>query len=108
METGRSGERLTFLRCSREGVMLDEAHASPCADQPTVIRHTPSAAVMAAVALVLVGLAVVLILSVGRHKGSYRTDEAKGGRSGQTADMALGGDRALPGAVEQGDEEYFI
>uniref|UniRef100_A0A8C4ZX15 Uncharacterized protein n=1 Tax=Gadus morhua TaxID=8049 RepID=A0A8C4ZX15_GADMO len=57
---------------------------------------------MAAVALVLVGLAVVLILSVGRHKGSYRTDEAKGGQSGQTADTALGGDRALPGAVETG------
>ena len=63
---------------------------------------------MAAVALALAGLAVVLILSTCRHKGSCRTDGAKGAESGQTADTPLGGDPALPGATDQGGKEYFI
>ncbi|CAL8320600.1 unnamed protein product [Merluccius merluccius] len=65
-------------------------------------------AVIAAVVLVLLCLAVVLIRYVCRHKGSYRTDEAKGTEFGETVDTALRGDPALRDATEQGKKEYFI
>ncbi|KAK0140973.1 Glycophorin-C [Merluccius polli] len=65
-------------------------------------------AVIAAVVLVLLCLAVVLIRYVCRHKGSYRTDEAKGTEFGETVDAALRGDPALRDAAEQGKKEYFI
>ncbi|KAG7266262.1 hypothetical protein CRUP_017525, partial [Coryphaenoides rupestris] len=67
-------------------------------------------AVMVAVALVLACLAAaVLIRYACRHKGSYRTNEAKGTEFAETADVALRGDPALRDATtDQGEKEYFI
>ncbi|XP_042283030.1 glycophorin-C [Thunnus maccoyii] len=64
--------------------------------------------VIAAVILVLIGLAVVVIRYMFRHKGSYRTNEAKGMEFAETADTALRGDPALRDAMDISKKEYFI
>ncbi|XP_070694746.1 glycophorin-C-like [Pempheris klunzingeri] len=65
-------------------------------------------AVIITIVLVLVGLAVVVIRYMFRHKGSYSTNEAKGTEFAETADVALRGDPALRDAVDGSKREYFI
>ncbi|XP_062287336.1 glycophorin-C [Scomber scombrus] len=64
--------------------------------------------VIATVVLVLIGLAVVVIRYMFRHKGSYHTNEAKGMESAETADTALRGDPALQDAMDVSKKEYYI
>uniref|UniRef100_A0A8C9ZNK8 Glycophorin C (Gerbich blood group) n=1 Tax=Sander lucioperca TaxID=283035 RepID=A0A8C9ZNK8_SANLU len=65
-------------------------------------------AVILTVVLVLICLAVVLIHYMFSHKGSYRTNEAKGTEFAETADAALRGDPTLRDAVDVSKKEYFI
>ncbi|XP_029968256.1 glycophorin-C-like [Salarias fasciatus] len=64
--------------------------------------------VIATVVLVLIAFAVVLIRYMFRHKGSYRTNEAKGTEFAETADVALRGDPVLQEAVDDSKKEYYI
>lgn len=64
--------------------------------------------VIATVVLVLISLAVVVIRYMFRHKGSYRTNEAKGMEFAETADTALRGDPALRDAMDVSKKEYYI
>ncbi|KAM9346969.1 glycophorin-C isoform 2-T3 [Symphorus nematophorus] len=65
-------------------------------------------AVIITVILVLIGLVVVVVRYMFRHKGSYHTNEAKGTEFAETADTALRGDPALRDAVDDSKKEYFI
>uniref|UniRef100_A0A8C8VP30 Glycophorin C (Gerbich blood group) n=1 Tax=Pelusios castaneus TaxID=367368 RepID=A0A8C8VP30_9SAUR len=72
----------------------------------------PSVAVIAgaiaAVAIVLICLLIVLLRYMCRHKGTYRTNEAKGTEFAESADAALKNDPALQEAVDESRKEYFI
>uniref|UniRef100_A0A672GR84 Glycophorin C (Gerbich blood group) n=1 Tax=Salarias fasciatus TaxID=181472 RepID=A0A672GR84_SALFA len=76
----------------------------------TTDTSTPSweVIVIATVVLVLIAFAVVLIRYMFRHKGSYRTNEAKGTEFAETADVALRGDPVLQEAVDDSKKEYYI
>uniref|UniRef100_H3ANJ1 Glycophorin C (Gerbich blood group) n=1 Tax=Latimeria chalumnae TaxID=7897 RepID=H3ANJ1_LATCH len=69
---------------------------------------TVSPGVVAAVVFVLLCLLVVLLRYMYRHKGTYRTNEAKGTEFAETADVALKNDPMIQEAVEEGKKEYFI
>ncbi|XP_032661018.1 glycophorin-C [Chelonoidis abingdonii] len=64
--------------------------------------------VIAAVAIVLICLFIVMLRYMYRHKGTYRTNEAKGTEFAESADAALKNDPALQEAVDESKKEYFI
>uniref|UniRef100_K7GEY7 Glycophorin C (Gerbich blood group) n=1 Tax=Pelodiscus sinensis TaxID=13735 RepID=K7GEY7_PELSI len=64
--------------------------------------------VTAAVAIVLICLLIVMLRYLCRHKGTYRTNEAKGTEFAESADAALKNDPALQEAVDESKKEYFI
>lgn len=66
------------------------------------------AGVIAAVAFVLVGLLVLTLHYMFRHKGTYHTNEAKGTEFAESADVALQGDPSLQDAGDSSRKEYFI
>ncbi|XP_074191054.1 glycophorin-C isoform X2 [Rhinolophus sinicus] len=66
------------------------------------------AGVIAAVAFVLVGLLVLMLHYMFRHKGTYHTNEAKGTEFAESADVALQGDPSLQDAGDSSRKEYFI
>lgn len=68
----------------------------------------PPAGVIAAVAFVLVGLLVLTLHYMFRHKGTYHTNEAKGTEFAESADVALQGDPSLQDAGDSSRKEYFI
>lgn len=61
-----------------------------------------------AVAFVLVGLVVLTLHYMFRHKGTYHTNEAKGTEFAESADVALQGDPSLQDAGDSSRKEYFI
>lgn len=63
---------------------------------------------IAAVAFVLVGLLVLMLHYMFRHKGTYHTNEAKGTEFAESADVALQGDPSLQDAGDSSRKEYFI
>lgn len=65
-------------------------------------------AVIITIVLVLIGLAITVIRYMFRHKGSYRTNEARGTEFAETVDAALRGDPALQDAMDDSKKEYFI
>ncbi|TRY60721.1 hypothetical protein DNTS_016451 [Danionella cerebrum] len=65
-------------------------------------------AVIAVVVLVLLFLLGVILRYMYQHKGTYRTNEAKGTEFAETADVALRGDPALQDAMDESKKEYFI
>ncbi|XP_029441916.1 glycophorin-C [Rhinatrema bivittatum] len=83
--------------------------ASPSGDSP---KSGADAAVIggviAAVVVVLICLLVVMLRYMYRHKGTYRTNEAKGTEFAESADAALKNDPALQEAVDESKKEYFI
>ncbi|XP_067458900.1 glycophorin-C-like isoform X2 [Thunnus thynnus] len=89
---------------------MDKPSVTPTSLQTQTETITVSmlTVVIAAVILVLIGLAVVVIRYMFRHKGSYRTNEAKGMEFAETADTALRGDPALRDAMDISKKEYFI
>ncbi|KAJ8282644.1 hypothetical protein COCON_G00051630 [Conger conger] len=64
--------------------------------------------VIAAVILVLLCLVATVLRYMYRHKGTYHTNEAKGGEFAETADAALKNDPSLQEAVDENKKEYFI
>ncbi|XP_064166640.1 glycophorin-C-like isoform X7 [Anguilla rostrata] len=64
--------------------------------------------VIVAVILVLFCLVAVLLRYIYRHKGTYRTNEAKGTELAEDADAALKRDPVLQESVDDGNKEYFI
>ncbi|KAG8432122.1 hypothetical protein GDO86_016667 [Hymenochirus boettgeri] len=64
--------------------------------------------VVAAVIVVLICLLVVVLRYLYRHKGTYRTNEAKGTEFAENADAALKNDPSLQEAVDESNKEYFI
>nr|XP_015194682.1 PREDICTED: glycophorin-C isoform X2 [Lepisosteus oculatus] len=66
------------------------------------------AGVTVALLLVLLCLLGVLIHYMYRHKGTYRTNEAKGTEFAETADVALKSDPSLQDTVDETKKEYFI
>lgn len=68
----------------------------------------PPAGVITAVAFVLVGLVVLTLHYMFRHKGTYHTNEAKGTEFAESADVALQGDPSLQDAGDSSRKEYFI
>lgn len=68
----------------------------------------PPAGVITAVALVLIGLLVLTLHYMYRHKGTYHTNEAKGTEFAESADVALQGDPALQDTADSSRKEYFI
>ncbi|KAJ1188119.1 hypothetical protein NDU88_004884 [Pleurodeles waltl] len=64
--------------------------------------------VIVAVAVVVVCLLIVLLRYMYRHKGSYRTNEAKGTEFAETADAALKNDPSLQEGLVDSKKEYFI
>lgn len=92
--------------------------ASPCPATALCVRppapvaaelcFLPSAGVIAAVAFFLIGLLVVMLYYVYRHKGTYHTHEDKGTEFAESADMALQGDPSLQDAGDSSRKEYFI
>lgn len=61
-----------------------------------------------AVAFVLIGLLVLTLHYMFRHKGTYHTNEAKGTEFAESADVALQGDPSLQDAGDSSRKEYFI
>lgn len=59
-------------------------------------------------AFVLVGLLVLTLHYMFRHKGTYHTNEAKGTEFAESADVALQGDPSLQDAGDSSRKEYFI
>ncbi|KAF6361534.1 glycophorin C (Gerbich blood group) [Rhinolophus ferrumequinum] len=82
-------------------------HTDPTMDQKT-LDIAIIAGVIAAVAFVLIGLLVLTLHYMYRHKGTYHTNEAKGTEFAESADMALQGDPALQDAGDSSRKEYFI
>lgn len=76
-------------------------------DQKT-LDITVIAGVITAVAFVLVGLVVLTLHYMFRHKGTYHTNEAKGTEFAESADVALQGDPSLQDAGDSSRKEYFI
>lgn len=66
------------------------------------------AGVITAVAIVLVGLLLLMIHYMYRHKGTYHTNEAKGTEFAESADAALQGDPSLQETGDDSRKEYFI
>ncbi|KAM4698383.1 glycophorin-C [Rhinophrynus dorsalis] len=64
--------------------------------------------VIAAVVVVLICLLVVILRYMYRHKGTYRTNEAKGTEFAENADAAMKNDPLLQEAVDETKKEYFI
>lgn len=82
-------------------------HTDPTMDQKT-LDIAVIAGVIAAVAFVLVGLLVLTLHYMFRHKGTYHTNEAKGTEFAESADVALQGDPSLQDAGDSSRKEYFI
>lgn len=61
-----------------------------------------------AVAIVLVGLLLLMIHYMYRHKGTYHTNEAKGTEFAESADAALQDDPSLQETGDDSRKEYFI
>lgn len=68
----------------------------------------PPAGVITAVAVFLVGLLLLILHYMYRHKGTYRTHEDKGTEFAESADAALQGDPSLQDAGDSSRKEYFI
>lgn len=68
----------------------------------------PSAGVITAVAFFLVGLLLLILHYMYRHKGTYHTHEDKGTEFAESADAALQGDPSLQDAGDSSRKEYFI
>ncbi|EPQ06338.1 Glycophorin-C [Myotis brandtii] len=66
------------------------------------------AGVITAVAFFLVGLLLLILHYMYRHKGTYRTHEDKGTEFAESADAALQGDPSLQDAGDSSRKEYFI
>lgn len=66
------------------------------------------AGVITAVAIVLVGLLLLMIHYMYRHKGTYHTNEAKGTEFAESADAALQGDPSLQETGDDSRKEVFI
>ncbi|KAM7105144.1 glycophorin-C [Molossus nigricans] len=93
--------------------------SDPNATSPTHHQPGPSmawttediaviAGVIAAVAFFLVGLLLVMLYYMYRHKGTYHTHEDKGTEFAESADVALQGDPSLQDAGDSSRKEYFI
>lgn len=87
------------------------SHQDPCGRTScSALRQLwspPPAGVITAVAFFLVGLLLLILHYMYRHKGTYRTHEDKGTEFAESADAALQGDPSL----QDGDssrKEYFI
>ncbi|XP_078259442.1 glycophorin-C isoform X3 [Rhinoraja longicauda] len=59
--------------------------------------------VIAAVVFVVICLLVVMIRYLYRHKGSYRTNEAKGTEFAENADVALKNDPNFQDSVDESE-----
>lgn len=66
------------------------------------------AGVIAAMAFVLVGLLLLMLHYMYRHKGTYHTNEAKGTEFAESADVALQDDPSLQDNGGSSKKEYFI
>ncbi|XP_027418824.1 glycophorin-C isoform X1 [Bos indicus x Bos taurus] len=66
------------------------------------------AGVIAAMAFVLVGLLLLMLHYMYRHKGTYHTNEAKGTEFAESADVALQDDPSFQDNGGNSKKEYFI
>ncbi|XP_005676332.1 PREDICTED: glycophorin-C isoform X2 [Capra hircus] len=66
------------------------------------------AGVITAMAFVLVGLLLLMLHYMYRHKGTYHTNEAKGTEFAESADVALQDDPSLQDNGGSSKKEYFI
>ncbi|KAL1287619.1 GYPC [Ovibos moschatus] len=66
------------------------------------------AGVIAAMAFVLLGLLLLMLHYMYRHKGTYHTNEAKGTEFAESADVALQDDPSLQDNGGSSKKEYFI
>ncbi|XP_069472355.1 glycophorin-C-like [Ambystoma mexicanum] len=81
---------------------------SPDASSDAAMDAAIIGGVVAAVVVVLICLLVVLLRYLYRHKGTYRTNEAKGTEFAETADAALRNDPSLQEGLTDSRKEYFI
>lgn len=80
--------------------------SSPCPH--TEVCAFPPAGVITAMAFVLVGLLLLMLHYMYRHKGTYHTNEAKGTEFAESADVALQDDPSLQDNGGSSKKEYFI
>uniref|UniRef100_A0A4W2FK07 Neurexin/syndecan/glycophorin C domain-containing protein n=1 Tax=Bos indicus x Bos taurus TaxID=30522 RepID=A0A4W2FK07_BOBOX len=71
-------------------------------------RQRSLAGVIAAMAFVLVGLLLLMLHYMYRHKGTYHTNEAKGTEFAESADVALQDDPSFQDNGGNSKKEYFI
>lgn len=74
----------------------------------TTMNIAIMAGVITAVAVFLVGLLLLILHYMYRHKGTYHTQEDKGTEFAESADVALQGDPSLQDAGDSSRKEYFI
>ncbi|XP_069433979.1 glycophorin-C isoform X3 [Ovis canadensis] len=78
--------------------------------EKAAVMETPlwTPGVIAAMAFVLVGLLLLMLHYMYRHKGTYHTNEAKGTEFAESADVALQDDPSLQDNGGSSKKEYFI
>lgn len=68
-----------------------------------------SSGIIAVVIFTILCTLVFLIRYMFRHKGTYHTNEAKGGESSETADTAIiGTDPNFTETIDESKKEWFI
>ncbi|XP_078537665.1 glycophorin-C-like [Lissotriton helveticus] len=83
-------------------------NGAPDANSASTMDSAIIGGVIAAVVVVVLCLLIVLLRYMYRHKGSYRTNEAKGTEFAETADAALKNDPSLQEGLTDSKKEYFI